>query len=71
MNFPESFILPFFTRKFSIVILSEEGYALSRSQNDKTSDIRHQDIRAKTRSKMTTATTFSRQNDAGSRTYTT
>ena len=36
---PESFILPFFTRKVSTVILSEWGYALSRSQNDKTFNI--------------------------------
>ena len=42
---------------------------LSPSQNDKTFNIsvitcfRHQDIRAKTRSRMTTATTFSRQNE--------
>ena len=35
-NFPESFILPFFTRKNSIAIFSEGAYALSRSQNDKT-----------------------------------
>ena len=32
---------------------------------------RHYDIRVKTRSRMTTATTFSRQNDAGSRACTT
>ena len=32
---------------------------------------RQHDIRAKTRSRMTAATTFSRQNDAGSRAYTT
>ena len=32
---------------------------------------RHHDIRAKTRSRMATATTFSRQNDAGSRASTT
>ena len=37
---PESFILLFFTRKVSIVIfLSEGGYALCWSQNDKTSNI--------------------------------
>ena len=35
----ESFILPFFTRKVSIVTFSEGGYTLSRSQNDKTSNI--------------------------------
>ena len=29
---PESFILPFFTRKVSTVTFSEEGYTLSRSQ---------------------------------------
>ena len=32
---------------------------------------RHLDILAKTRGRVTTATTFSRQNDAGSRAYTT
>ena len=32
---------------------------------------RQHDIRAKTRSRVTTATTFSRQNDAGSRANTT
>ena len=36
IDFPESFILPFFTRKVSIVIFSEGSHALSRSQNDKT-----------------------------------
>ena len=36
---PESFILPFFTGKVSTVIFSEDGYALSRSKNDKTSNI--------------------------------
>ena len=35
------------------------------------SSFRHHDIRAKTRPRMTTATTFSCQNDAGSRLYTT
>ena len=35
----ESFILLFFTRKVSIVTFSEGGYTLSRSQNDKTSNI--------------------------------
>ena len=32
IDFPESFILPFFTREVSIVIFSKGGYALSRSQ---------------------------------------
>ena len=36
---PESFISPFFTRKVSTVTFSEGGYTLSRSQNDKTSNI--------------------------------
>ena len=36
---PESFILPFFTRKVNTVTVSEGGYTLSRSQNDKTSNI--------------------------------
>ena len=72
IDFPESFILPFFFRKVSIVIFSEGGYALSRSQNDKTSNIWYLVFVAttfapKTRSRMTTATTFSRQNNAGSR----
>ena len=39
IDFPESFNLPFFTRKVSTVIFSEAGYTLSRSQNDKTSNI--------------------------------
>ena len=34
----ESFILPFFTGKVSTVTFNEEGYALSRSQNDNTSN---------------------------------
>ena len=76
IDFPESFILPFLTRKVSTVIFSEGSYALSRWQNDKTSNIwiilfpplRHH---ARTRSRMTVATTFSRQNDAGSRLSTT
>ena len=36
---PESFILPFFTRRVSTVIFSEGGYAPSRSQNDKTFNV--------------------------------
>ena len=36
---PKSFILPFFTKKVSTVTFSEGGYALFRSQNDKTSNI--------------------------------
>ena len=36
---PESFILPFFTRKVSTVIFSERDYVPFRSQNDKTSNI--------------------------------
>ena len=39
IDLPVSFILPFFTGRVSIVIFSEEGYALSRSQNDKTFNI--------------------------------
>ena len=38
-DFPESFSLPFFTRKVSTVIFSEGGYAFSRWQSDKTSNI--------------------------------
>ena len=56
----------FFTRKVSTVTFSEGSYTLSRPQNDKTSNIhehlitcfRHYDILAKTRSRMTTATSF-------------
>ena len=36
---PDSFNLSFFTKKVSTVIFSEEGYAPSRSKNDKTSNI--------------------------------
>ena len=35
----ESFILPFFSRKVSTVTFSEGGYALSRWQKDKTTNI--------------------------------
>ena len=31
---PESFILPFFTRKVSTVIFRERGYTLSQSQDE-------------------------------------
>ena len=61
----------FFTRKVSTVILIEEVYALSRSKNDKGSSIPRYDILTKIRRIMTTALTFSRQNDAGSRASTT
>ena len=36
---PEFLIVPFFTRKFSTVIVIEGGWALSRLQNAKTSNI--------------------------------
>ena len=36
---PQSITFPFFTRKASTVTFSEGGYILSRSQNDKTSNI--------------------------------
>ena len=39
IDFQESFILPFFTRKVSTVTFSEGGYTLSRLQNDKPSNI--------------------------------
>ena len=39
IDFPESFILPFFTKKVSTVTFSEGGYNFSRSQNDKTFNI--------------------------------
>ena len=71
------FIVLFFTRNVSSVIFFEGGQDLSRLQNTKTSHIsvitcsRHYDTLTKTRSRMTTAITFSRQNDAGSRASTT
>ena len=71
------FIVLFFTRNVSTVIFFEGGQDLSRLQNTKTSHIlvitcsRHCDTLTKTRSRMTTAITFSRQNDAGSRASTT
>ena len=39
IDFPESLILPFFTRKVSTVIFSEGGYVLFLSQNAKTPNI--------------------------------
>ena len=39
IDFPESYISSYFTRKVSTVTFSEGGYALSPSQNDKTSNI--------------------------------
>ena len=39
IDFPESFILLFFTRKVRTVTLSVGDYTLSRLQNDKTSNI--------------------------------
>ena len=39
IDFPKSFILPFFTRKVSTVTFSEGGCTLSRSQNDIISNI--------------------------------
>ena len=62
-----------FTWKISAVIFIGEGFALSRLQNDYnliTYSI-HYYILANTRSRMTTAITFSRQNDIGSRKSTT
>ena len=70
---PESFILPFFTGKVSIVTFSEGDYALYRSHNEKTSNFdilfsppRHS---RENSCRMTTAITFSRQNDGGSRAH--
>ena len=65
-----------FTRKVTTITCSEGGYTLSQSQNDKTTNILvtcfcHFDILAKTRSRVTTPTTFSRQNDTGLRARTT
>ena len=74
---PGKLILPFFSRKVSTVTFSEGGYTLSRLQNDKISNIitcfHHFVILAvaKTSSRVKTATTFSRQNDAGSHASTT
>ena len=73
IDFTESFISLYFTKKVSTVTFSEQRYALSPSQNDKTSsniDILFL-LRAKTRRRVTAATTFSRQNDACSRACTT
>ena len=66
----QSFTVLFFTWKVSAIIFIGDSLALSRSQNDWTCSC-HYDILAKTRSRMTTATTFSRQNDVGSRASTT
>ena len=67
---PENFILLYLTKK---IIYIEGGKSLSRQQIDKTSYImslitfsHHHDIFAKTRSRMTTEITLSRQNEAGS-----
>ena len=68
----ESFILLLFTKKDHTVIYTERSYKPSpNSRMIKRLTIdnlfpRHFDILAKTRSRMTTAITFSRQNDAGS-----
>ena len=64
---PESFIVLFFATKGSWLISVEGGEALSRSLNDKIPNIRHYEILPKTRSRITMATTFSRQNHVGSR----
>ena len=69
-------ILLFFTKKFSSVIYTEGGYALSRKQNDKTSYIWKLIPDTTTFSlkpvvEWVTAITFSHQNDAGSRSPTT
>ena len=71
---PESFTVLLVTRIVSRVMFLKEVIAFSRSQNDKTflaliTCSRHYDIPAKTRSRMTAAITFSRQNDAGSRAH--
>ena len=72
----ESFTELFFTRKVSAVTFTEEGKALSQSQNDKISIIHlvtcfhHHNIFAKTLSRMTMAITFSCQNDAASHMHT-
>ena len=74
MDTPENFIVFFSPEK-----LARFSKPLSWAQNDKISShlivditfFRHIDILAKTRSRMTKATAFSRQNDAGSRARTT
>ena len=63
---PERFILPFFTRKVSTATFSEGGYALSPDRKmikllTLITCVRYFDILAKPRSRMTTATTFSRK----------
>ena len=72
VDFPESFILPFFSRKVSTVTLSERLHPLAIAKWSNFQYLitcfRHFDILAKTHSRVTTTTTFSRQNDVGSRT---
>ena len=67
---PENFILPFFTRKVSTVTLVKEATPSPDRKMTKllTFDncFPQFDILAKTRSEVTTATRFSRQNEAGS-----
>ena len=72
LNTPESFIVLCFTRKINAVVVNEGRWALSRWQNHKTSSIWHlvsatTTILAKTRSRMTTAIAFCRQNDTSLR----
>ena len=66
IDIPEGFIFLFFFHQKGYV---EGGKALTRSQNDETSNIsyRHYHIFTKTRSTITTAITFSHQNHTGSR----
>ena len=60
----------FLTWKISVVIFIGEGLALSLFKNLITCSP-HYDILSETRSRMATATTFSRQNDVGLRKSTT
>ena len=77
---PESFILLFLTKKVSTLgIYTEGGYLTKPSPDSKMIKLLTfdnlfpplYDILAKTRRRMTTAITFSRQNDASSRVSTT
>ena len=57
----------FFTREARLLLLMEVKTCLDRKMIKLLTSFRHYDILAKTRSRMTLAITFSRQNDAGSR----
>ena len=71
IDIPESFIVLLFITEVSTLISFEGDEALSRSLNDKFTNVcfRHHYIFAKTCCRMTMAITFSRQNDVGSRAF--